>query len=119
MRCTAIWCTGLEETQEKKTTANRRESRPSGEANRICGSSLSLVRPSRKSIDLLGPTARPFIGTVRANPVAAPAAPVRNIQSVILRQKKVLLKYNLKMREIAVGRRWGADRICPNVPDEG
>ncbi len=22
-------------------------------------------------------------------------------------------------REITIGRRWGADRICPNVPDEG
>jgi len=57
-------------THEKKPTANRRESRPSGSQNRICFSSLSLVGSNR-------PNGSSLIGSVRANPIAAPAAPVR------------------------------------------
>ena len=61
---------GRVQKHEKKQTANRRESRPSGSQNRICVSSLEhggSYRPAGSSL----------IGSVRANPVAAPAAPVR------------------------------------------
>jgi len=76
-------------THEIKPTANRRESRPSGSQNRICSSSLSLVGSlaslstcSAKVVRFQRPTryrsnGSPLIGNVRANPFAAPAAPVR------------------------------------------
>ncbi len=88
MRYTSISCMVFMWTQEgKKTNRESARIRPSGEANRICLSSLSLVVSYRKSkicsaevVDFvdnpLNTTARPFIGTVRANPVAAPAAPI-------------------------------------------
>ena len=57
---------------EKKPTANRRESRkPSAcSQNRICYSSLEHGGPYR-------PAGSSLIGTVRANPVGAPAPSVR------------------------------------------
>ena len=40
---------------------------------------IGFALPHSRSLGLIDPTARPFIGTVRANPVAAPAAPLRGI----------------------------------------
>ena len=79
----------LSEDLRKKPTANRRESRPSGSQNRICLSSLelggslaSLTTCSAEVVRFQRPTryrsaGSSLIGNVWANPVAAPAAPVR------------------------------------------
>ena len=53
---------------EKKPTANRRESEPFG----LSESDLLILTLAIQ----LRCLARPFIGNVRANPVAAPAAPI-------------------------------------------
>jgi len=78
---------GIYVDTREKTNRESARIRPSGEANRICFSSLSLVGSSRKAkpcsakvVDFvanpLDPPARPFIGTVRTNPVGAPAPPI-------------------------------------------
>ncbi|WP_187146106.1 hypothetical protein [Methanocorpusculum labreanum] len=52
----------------RKTNRESARIRPSGEKNRICYSSLELGGSYR-------PAGSSLIGNVRANPVAAPAAP--------------------------------------------
>ncbi|HJJ43802.1 MAG TPA: hypothetical protein O0X69_05985 [Methanocorpusculum sp.] len=64
----------------EKPTANRRKSA-------LRARKIGFADPHSRSLGLvvdfvanpLDPTARPFIGIVRANPVGAPAPPVRKI----------------------------------------
>ena len=82
-----ISCTGSVRMYEKRPTANRRESckaKPcSAKAVRFASNPLppfGLPEPDLLFLTLaiqLRCLARPFIGNVRANPVAAPAAPMR------------------------------------------
>jgi len=69
MKCMSFSCKALIWTQEKKTTANRRES--ALRAMRIGFAYPHFRNPASLSCSSL-------IGSVRANPVAAPAAPNRN-----------------------------------------
>jgi len=69
-RCTSISCTAFVLTHEKNQP--RIGANPALRAPRI-----GFAFPHSRSLGLIDPTARPFIGNVRANPVAAPAAPLR------------------------------------------
>jgi hypothetical protein len=64
------------------------------------------------------PAASSLIGSVRANPVAAPAAPNGNFPHFEIYILKELFLMKNNALNIPHGRRWGADRICPNVSDE-
>ena len=100
------------ETREKPT-ANRRES-----ALRARESDLLILTLAIQ----LRCLARPFIGTVRANPVAAPAAPNGNLPLEFRYRLSVNGHFpyiGLINTSLPHGRRWGADRICPNGPDKG
>ena len=102
-------------THEIKPTANRRESRPSGSQNRICFSSLELGGPYR-------PAGSSLIGTVRANPVAAPAAPLDGVWDVFIFQifiigidKSLPLKFTL-LAEIEQNTRF--DTCCFQIMEK-
>ena len=71
--CTSISCTALGYKEEKKPTANRRES--ALRARKIGFADPHSRKPALQSCSSL-------IGTVRANPVAAPAAPWKIISSL-------------------------------------
>ena len=85
----------------EKTTANRRES--ALRAKKIGFAIPHFRKPAVQSCSSL-------IGIVRANPVAAPAAPDSNFSPPFS------LKNSLN---ISFRRCRGTDRICPNGPDEG
>ena len=105
-----FWITA--DTREKPT-ANRRES--ALRARKIGFAYPHFRNPASLSCSSL-------IGSVRANPVAAPAAPNGDfLLRLILRWSvKEHFSYSGLLDEsLPHGSRWGGDRICPNAPDEG
>jgi len=97
----------------KKTNRESARIRPSGEANRICLSSLS--QPSFAV--LLIPSSGPF-GQILSAPQRLPGIISSPFHFEIVRKEQlphlVMLNEHLTQRS-----RWGGDRICPNGPDEG
>jgi len=88
--------------QEIKPTANRRES--TLRVNRI-----GFADPHSRNTASLSCSS--LIGSVRANPIGAPAPLAREIFRELFLWRRG--------GDIVIGSRWGGDRICPNVPDEG
>ncbi len=86
-RCTSISCTAFVLTHEKNQP--RIGANPALRAPRI-----GFAFPHSRSLGLIDPTARPFIGNVRANPVAAPAAPLRGF-SVYGIKKRIYTLYSI------------------------
>jgi len=120
----------------RKTNRESARIRPTGEI-------IGFAYPHSRSSCLPDTTARPFIGTVRTNPVAAPAAPKvislfhfemifkeffstlgqfneifsheRNTQCVILNKKKSSFKNHLKMgKRNAFGSRFCITKLMRN-----
>jgi len=81
----------------KKTNRESARIRPTGEMNRICLSSLS----QSSFAVLLVPSSGPF-GQI--------LSPPQRLPNFII---QIFLMCDFFMS------RWGSDRICPNVPDEG
>jgi len=121
--------TGWVRKHEKRSTANRREPQSFAllSASDLQSSLESALRARQSDLLILTLAiqlrclARPFIGTVRANPVAAQRLPTAIPLSVSFCdcQKRTIISYVMINQHLSHGRRWGADRICPNGPDEG
>ncbi len=113
MKCTSFSCKALIWTQEKKKQPRISANPPFGR----CESDLLILTFAIQLRCLAHPSSGAF------GQILSP--PRRLLTAIPLSlsfgdyQKRTIISYVMINEHLSHRRRWGADRICPNAPDEG